>query len=241
MSGQTTQLVIDSQDQARDTENLRTMNRLTRVAALVGVLVFSGVIGLTVSGDALAKDSNKQSAEAFRAEMRRLWEDHIVWTRQYIVSAATSDVALPDADETLARLLANQDDIGSAVAVYYGDAAGDALAALLKDHISIAGQLVADVKAGSADAAATQAAWFANADDIATFLASANPANWPFEMMRDHMYAHLTLTADEAVARIQGRYADDIAAYDQIHVQILGMADMLAGGIVAQFPNRFSR
>ena len=47
--------------------------------------------------------------------------------------------------------------------------------------------------------------------------------------------------AEEAVARIQGRYADDIAAYDQIHVQILGMADMLANGIVAQFPNRFSR
>jgi hypothetical protein len=60
-------------------------------------------------------------------------------------------------------------------------------------------------------------------------------------MMRDHMYDHLTLTAEEAVARIQGRYVDDIAAYDQIHAQILGMADMLANGIVAQFPNRFSR
>jgi hypothetical protein len=55
------------------------------------------------------------------------------------------------------------------------------------------------------------------------------------------MYDHLTLTAEEAVARIQGRYVDDIAAYDQIHAQILGMADMLANGIVAQFPNRFSR
>ncbi|HJP72035.1 MAG TPA: glycosyltransferase [Candidatus Limnocylindria bacterium] len=216
------------------------MNRFARVAALVGVLVLTAVIGMAASGDALARD-NKQSAEAFRADMRQLWEDHIVWTRQYIVSAATSDVALPDADETLARLLRNQDDIGNAIASYYGQAAGDALAALLKDHILIAGQLVSDVKSGSPNAAATQAAWFGNADDIATFLAQANPGNWPFEMMQDHMYGHLTLTAEEAVARIQGRYADDIAAYDQVHVQILGMADMLADGIVAQFPNRFSR
>jgi hypothetical protein len=217
------------------------MNRFARVAALAGVLVFTGVVGLTVSENVLAKDSDKVSADAFRAEMRRLWEDHIVWTRQYIVSAATTETPLLDADATLARLLANQDDIGNAIAGYYGDEAGDALAALLKDHINIAGQLVADVKTGSPNAGATQAAWFANADAIATFLASANPDNWPFAMMRDHMYDHLTLTAEEAVARIQGRYVDDIAAYDQIHAQILGMADMLANGIVAQFPNRFSR
>lgn len=217
------------------------MNRFARVAALVGVMLFTAVAGLAVSGDALARD-NKQSAEAFRADMRHLWEDHIVWTRQFIVSAATlPDGQLEDLGPTADRLLRNQDDIGDAIAPFYGEGAGDALAALLKDHILIAGQLVADVKSGSPDAAASQAAWFANADDIATFLSTANPTNWSFGMMQAHMYDHLTLTAEEAVARIQGRYADDIAAYDQIHVQILGMADMLANGIVAQFPNRFSR
>ena len=217
------------------------MNRIARVAALVGVLLFTAVAGLGISGDALAKD-NKQSAEAFRADMRMLWEDHIVWTRQFIVSAATlPDGNLDDLVPTAERLLRNQDDIGNAIAAYYGAEAGDALAVLLKDHINIAGQLIADVKSGSSNAAATQAAWFANADDIATFLAAANPEFWPFEMMQDHMYDHLTLTAEEAVARIQGRYVDDIAAYDKIHTQILSMADMLADGIAGQFPNRFSR
>jgi hypothetical protein len=218
------------------------MNRFVRVAALVGVLLFTGVVGLAVSGEALAKDSSKQSAEAFRADMRQLWEDHIVWTRQFIVSAATlPDANLDDVGPTAERLLRNQDDIGDAVAAFYGEEAGDALAALLKDHILIAGDLIADVKGGSPDAAATQAAWFANADDIATFLATANPAFWSFGMMQEHMHDHLTLTAEEAVARIQGRYADDVVAYDQIHAQILEMADMLANGIVSQFPSRFSR
>jgi hypothetical protein len=55
-------------------------------------------------------------------------------------------------------------------------------------------------------------------------------------MMQDH----LDLTLEEAVARLQGRYADDIAAYDQIHVQILSMADMLSDGIIAQFPSKFA-
>jgi hypothetical protein len=56
-------------------------------------------------------------------------------------------------------------------------------------------------------------------------------------MMRDH----LDLTLAEAVARLQGRYADDIIAYDAIHAQILHMADMLSDGIVAQFPGGFGR
>jgi hypothetical protein len=56
-------------------------------------------------------------------------------------------------------------------------------------------------------------------------------------MMRDH----LDLTIAAAVAPFQGRYADDAAAYDEIHVQILHMADMLSDGIIAQFPGRFGR
>ena len=92
------------------------MNRLARVAVLVGVLLFTAVAGLAISGEALARD-NKQSAEAFRADMRMLWEDHIVWTRQFIVSAATlPDGNLDDLAPTAERLLRNQDDIGNAIA-----------------------------------------------------------------------------------------------------------------------------
>ncbi len=217
------------------------MNRIVRVGLLIGALVVTSVIGLSASTDAVAKSDGKLSADAFRAEMRRLWEDHIVWTRQFIVSAATAEEPLPDLQPTAERLLRNQDDIGAAIASFYGEDAGAALTALLKDHILIAGDLVGKIKAGSPDAAAAQAAWFANADDIAAFLAAANPVNWPFEMMQAHMYDHLTLTANEAVARLNGEYVADIAAYDQIHAQILEMADMLSNGIIAAFPKRFSR
>jgi hypothetical protein len=56
--------------------------------------------------------------------------------------------------------------------------------------------------------------------------------------MQAMMVDHLDLTLAEAVARLEGNYAADVAAYDQIHSQILHMADMLSEGILAQFPGR---
>ena len=53
------------------------------------------------------------------------------------------------------------------------------------------------------------------------------------------MKAHLDRTLEEAVARLEGRYEDDIDAYEQIHADILEMADMLSDGIIGQFPDRF--
>src|SRR5437764_13562 len=66
---------------------------------------------------------------AFRAAMRKLWEDHITWTRLFIVSAAGG---LGDTQATTDRLMQNQVDIGNAIKPYYGDEAGNKLTTLLK-------------------------------------------------------------------------------------------------------------
>jgi len=174
---------------------------------------------------------------AFRQAMRQLWEDHITWTRLYIVSVAGG---LPDTGPTAQRLLQNQSDIGNAVKPFYGAPAGERLAALLRDHILIAADLLAAAKAGDGakvDAARTR--WTANADEIAAFLASANPRAWPQAEVRGMMREHLDLTLQEATARLRGDWAADIAAYDAVHQQALKMADMLSAGIIAQFPEAF--
>lgn len=173
---------------------------------------------------------------AFRAAMRQVWEDHITWTRLFIVSAAAD---LPDLGPTTERLLRNQRDIGDAITPFYGETAGQHLTALLRDHILIAAEILGAARSGNSsgvEAASTR--WYANADEIAEFLSAANPRNWPADDMRAMMRSHLDLTLGEAVARLNGDFAGDIALYDQVHAQILHMADMLSAGIINQFPHR---
>ena len=178
-----------------------------------------------------------EKAVALRMDMRKLWEDHVTWTRLAIISLTTGS---PDTEATVGRLLQNQTDIGDAIKPFYGEAAGAQLTALLRQHILIAADLVLAAKAGDqAKVADAQARWEANADQIAAFLHRANPRAWKLGEMRAMLHEHLRLTTNEAVARLQGDWAADVHAYDQIHVQALGMADQLSAGIVEQFPRRF--
>lgn len=185
----------------------------------------------------LASAAERMTASNFRSDMRKLWEDHITYTRNFIISFAGN---LPDQDAVSARLLQNQTDIGDAIKPFYGDAAGKQLTGLLRDHILGAVEILKAAKAG--DKPATDTAihkWQANADQIASFLSNANPKNWPADTMKSEMQKHLSLTLNEATDRLGGKYADDISDYDKVHLHILALADVLSDGIMKQFPQQF--
>jgi hypothetical protein len=176
------------------------------------------------------------SAEPVRNALRKLWSDHVIWTRQYIVAAVAGTA---DADAAAGRLLRNQEDIGAAVVPYYGEAGGAGLTGLLKHHIMIAVDLVAAAKSGDGQAFATHdERWTSNIREIAAFLAGAN-SNWPESAVFDLLALHLKLTKDETVARIKGDWAGDVQAFDDMFNEILVVADTLFDGLVAQFPERF--
>jgi hypothetical protein len=180
--------------------------------------------------------STSPKALSLTLALRRLWADHVIWTREYVVAAIAS---APDADAVAGRLLKNQEDIGNTVVPFYGEAAGSRLTELLKEHITIAVDLVAAAKSGDqAKLSEADAAWDRNAASIASFLANANP-NWPEKDVADLLSQHLALTKNEAVARLESRWEDDIEAFDQIFTEILTVADVLAAGIVKQFPKKF--
>jgi hypothetical protein len=207
------------------------------IVFLVLFNLFVGAVGQPLSAQ-MMQNKNKSTKQAdFQNAMRKLWEDHITWTRLFIVSAVAD---LPDKNTTTERLLRNQVDIGNAVKLYYGDAAGEKLTTLLKEHITTAAELVTAAK--SNDTAKTEDAkkrWFANADEIAAFLSGANPKNWSLAEMKQMMHEHLDLTTNEVTAHLKKDWTADIAAYDKIHEQILQMADMLSAGIIKQFPEKF--
>jgi hypothetical protein len=188
---------------------------------------------------ATAPDPAKSSAAAdLKMAMRKLWEDHITYTRNYIISALAG---LPDTDSVAKRLLANQDDIGQAIKPFYGDQAGQKLSALLKDHILIATEVVKAAKAGKkAPLDAAQKKWSANGRDIAAFLSAANPA-WSKPEMEAMLQKHLDLTTGEVVGRLKKDWISDIKSYDEGHAHMLMFADMLSDGIVKQFPEKLTR
>lgn len=169
--------------------------------------------------------------------MRKLWADHVIWTRDYMM-AAVGDT--PDAKAAAERLLRNQDDIGNAIVPVYGKDAGKKLTDLLKQHILIAVDLVAAAKSGDQKKFESEdKKWTGNAEEIATFLSGANP-NWPKKDVIDLLSLHLKLTKDEAVARLSKKWEDDVKAFDDIYTEINTLADTLTYGILKQFPDKFS-
>ena len=178
-----------------------------------------------------------EGGSSLRRAMYRLWVDHVIWTREYVVSAIDG---APDAEAAAGRLLKNQEDIGNAVAGFYGDEAGAGLTDLLKQHILIAVDLVdAAVKGDQERFAREDKRWDANGAALAQFLSGANPF-WPEKDVHDLIALHLTLTKREAVARLNKAWDEDIAAFDDILTEILTLADALTDGIIAQFPERFA-
>jgi hypothetical protein len=227
------------------------------VSVLAGVaLVAALLVGTTQAHDAAHAAATHQSHQAvalhrhstartamtakaarLHDRMRKLWEDHIVWTRGAIVAFASGSDGF---DASAGRLLRNQVDIGDAIKPYFGDRAGNRLTKLLHDHITIAVEVLQAAKAG--DQAAfddAKARWYANGQDVADAISALNRHVWPRGAVRDMMRTHLDQTLAEASAELTGDYAASVQAYDQIHHHILEMADALSSGTVATFPGRF--
>jgi hypothetical protein len=200
---------------------------------ILGLLLFA-VLPVHAQMSGMKQDISK--AEQLRVSMHKLWEDHVTWTRNVILNIIDD---LPGTEQAVNRLLKNQDDIGNAIKPIYGDAAGTELTRLLREHITIAADLLKAAKVDNKTAFSdANKKWFANADEISAFLSKANP-NWKLAEMKKMMHDHLNLTTEEAVARLKKDYDADVRAYDKVHNEILMMADMLTDGVIKQFPEKF--
>lgn len=197
-----------------------------------------GLLGLLLAFGASSVPARASGPDdnPLQRDMRKVWEDHVTWTRLYIVAAAAN---LPEKEATARRLLKNQEDIGNAIKPFYGDAAGAKLTTLLKSHIAIATQIIEAAKDGdNSRKEEASKRWTANADEIALFLSGANPTNWPLAEMKRMLHSHLDLTTQEVVAHLSHDWAGSVASYDKVHDQILKMADALTTGILKQFPKK---
>jgi hypothetical protein len=215
-------------------------NKRLKALLITLTLIFS-MIQIAAPAQAMV-DGNKNPVcispkmVQLKTDMQKAWIDHTIWTRSYIVSAISNR---PDQQDVLDRLLRNQQDIGNVIKPYYGEAAGNKLAEILREHILIAGKIVAAAKAGNqADVQKLEADWHRNADDIAKFLSAANP-NWSFKELQDMLYTHLQLITEIVLDCLKGDWKADIAATDKNEIHMIHLADILTEGIIKQFPEKF--
>lgn len=181
-----------------------------------------------------SKSSSAVKQRNLYVGMRTLWSQHMAWTFAVVSSFATGSPAL-NAD--IDRLLKNQQDIGKGIRPYYGKKAADQLTELLTEHIKLAVPVLTAAKAGDKAALDSAAAnWYANAKQIGSFLAKAN-RNWKGAsgMMKEHIDGTIAYAADA----IGGDYAKSIKDYDKAEKHMLMLSDVLAAGLIKQFPKKF--
>ncbi|MET0016376.1 LysM peptidoglycan-binding domain-containing protein [Oscillibacter sp.] len=168
--------------------------------------------------------------------MRLLWEQHVYWTRLFLVSTA---FGLPDTEPVTNRLLRNPKDFEAALMPIYGENIAAAFAKLFTSHLTIAAELVSAAKAGDSTAAAdAEKRWYANANEITAFLNSINPY-WSVQEWQKMLYDHLAMTKAEAVAILTQKYQDSIDIFENIEQEALMMADTMTRGLVRQFPQNY--
>jgi hypothetical protein len=202
----------------------------------VGVFIVALVASTVVPALAQPLTSKKTSRLAYHDEWRKLWEDHITWTRVVIIGILDGR---PGTNVYVDRLLQNYEDMEDALAPYYGDEA-EVLGDLIKDHLVIAAQILQALHNTGQPPQALIDSWYANGNAIAVQMNKMNPQFWPLEETEQMWVEHLDATLEEATDHFTGNFAGEVAAYDKVHDLALEMADFFSNGVIKQFPSNFT-
>lgn len=185
-----------------------------------------------------AEAATAPAAPKLQADLRALWNGHVVATRDYALATKADNSA--DAERAAQAVVANATAISTAVAGFYGAPAGDSMLTLLGGHWGGVKALTDAHRSGDTAAAAKALdALVANAGEIAVFLAGANP-HLPADTVRGLLVAH----GGHHAAQVEQVMAGDTAAEAktwaamQAHMDVI--ADALAGAIAKQFPDKAS-
>ncbi len=177
------------------------------------------------------------SAAQLKWEYRRLWIDHIMWSRNYIITLFQNS---PDLKQATQRIIRNVQEIGNSISPYYGKAASNQFTKLLAVHLNIAVKLLDSLKKGeSTNIQKYETEWHKNADEIIRFLGNLNPA-WKRKELKGEFYMHLKMMSDIAYARKEKKWEEEIRLMDKSMDHIIHLADIFSQGIIQQFPERFN-
>ncbi|HUI46281.1 MAG TPA: hypothetical protein VL122_09915 [Nitrospirota bacterium] len=211
--------------------------RLLKMAVLVlGALMVLTATDSFASEKKAAVKFNHKSVE-LQLALRDLWVGHIFWVRNVVLATKYGDADAAKVAES--KVVEDARAIADAIAPLYGKDASDKLFGLLAGHYGAIKDYMTAAFAGNTDAKGAAVEKIKkNAEEIATFLSSANP-NWPKQTLVDLLMAH----GAQHIAQIDQVNIKDFSAeaktWDDMKKHIYMIADALASGIVKQFPKKF--
>lgn len=207
-----------------------------RIAALLAALA------LTTSGLAAA-DSAQPAATVptkvadTKAALRDLWIGHVFWVRNVVEARLAGEAGRAKASEQ--EVVANARSIAAAIEPFYGKAASEKLFGLLAAHWGGVSDYVNGTLAGrKADQDAAYRKLTANADEIASFLSGANP-NLPADTLRRLLTAHGAHHIQQIQQLQAKQFEQEAKTWAAMKDHMYVIADALAVGIAAQFPEKF--
>ena len=203
------------------------------------VLIALTVLVMLASSHVRAREK-KESLKAvdLQITMRDLWMDHIFWIRSLVLATKYSDNDAAKVAED--RIVKNAKDIAGAVAPFYGKDSGDKFFGLLIGHYDAIKDYLAAAIAGNKEGKVLALGKLKkNADEIATFLSSANPENWPKDMLLSLLIAHSGHHIEQIDEVVAKDYGAEAATWEAMKNHVYTIADDLAGGIERQFSKKF--
>ena len=206
-------------------------------------LALTVLMGASAPAFAHATHTRAEAAQAINQVtqtdlvMRDLWLGHAFWVRMVVVQTLGGNVAAAAVAENAA--VNNAKSLSAALEPFYGKPASEKTFTLLAGHYTAVKQYLLATKAkDSAAQDEARKAMFDNAEQIATFLSTANP-HLPIDALRGMLLAH----GGHHVVQIQqlqnNEYKEEVQTWDAMKDHMYSIADAMTYALAKQFPARF--
>ena len=154
-----------------------------------------------------------------KSKMQQLWIEHVDYTHNVIVAIARN-LPKSDLNAYLGRLMKNQTEIAKLMK-------SNQLEIILKEHITIAGQILISISKGDGQSEDYIRNWRMNGEELADKLYSITDFHLTREALGDAINTHLDQTLSEATYIFNGNMEMGIEKYDEARQHMIHVAKLL--------------
>lgn len=186
----------------------------------------------------LLKDKISEQELELNQYLRKLFSDHTFWIRMYMISYVNNS---KDLNVTTERLLKNQEQIGRAIGIWYGDKEGKKVTNLFKENLISFGEALKEMTAKNKNGViVADRRWNESCEKIAEYMAEINPQIEKAELMQNFR-RHCELISEMVGNRFKNKFKEETIAFDKANNHAMyEIANTITKGIVKQFPDKFN-